>query len=56
MKDEWYSACKLYYLMHFQNRRDQYDLDEARNKLDKDFRDRMVSKQIFLLENRKYDD
>ena len=37
--------------MHFQNRLDQHDLDEARDKLDKDFRDRMASKQIFLFEN-----
>ena len=51
MTDEWYSACGLYHLMHFQNRLDQHDLDEARDKLDKDFRDRMASKKIFLLEN-----
>ena len=51
MTDEWYSACGLYHLMHFQNRLDQLDLDDARDKLDKDFRDRMAYKQIFLLEN-----
>ena len=51
MTDEWYSACGLYHLMHFQNRFDHFDLDDARDKLDKDFRDRMASKQIFLLEN-----
>ena len=51
MTDEWYSACGLYHLMHFQNRHHQHDLDDAHDKLDKDFRDRMASKHIFLLEN-----
>ena len=51
MTDEWYSACGLYHSMHFQNRLDQLDLDDACNKLDKDFRDRMASKQSFLFEN-----
>ena len=51
MTDEWYSACGLYHLMHFQNRLDRLDLDDARDKLEKDFRDRMASKQICLLEN-----
>ena len=50
MTDQWYSACGLYHLMHFQNRLDQLDLDDARDKLDNDFRDRMASKQIFLFE------
>ena len=37
--------------MHCQTRLDQLDLDNARDKLDKDLRDRMASKLIFLLEN-----
>ena len=38
--------------MHFQNRLDQLDLDDARDKLDKDLRNRMASKQNFLWENK----
>ena len=32
--------------VHFQNRLDQLDLDDARDKLDKYFRNRMASKKI----------
>ena len=51
---EWYRACGLYHMMHFQNRLDQHELDEAHTRLDQDFRERMNKEGIIILENEDF--
>ena len=49
--DDEYKSLGLHHLMNFRNRIGQHEYDKTHNDLQKHFRQQMLNKQIFILED-----